>query len=130
MKIFYLFTCFVLTIFVNSCTTTRIVPVETVRVDSVFIAKVERDSIYQLDSVFVETKADTVFKTSLKYVYRDRIVRDTVNVVRCDTVAKIVEVEKRLSFWERAKLKTWSFFAVIVFIWCFIFVIKMWFGTS
>lgn len=98
--------------------------------DSVFIAKVERDSIYQLDSVFVETKADTVFKTSLKYVYRDRIVRDTVNVVRCDTVAKIVEVEKRLSFWERAKLKTWSFFAVIVFIWCFIFVIKMWFGTS
>ena len=73
--------------------------------DSVFIAKVERDSIYQLDSVFVETKADTVFKTSLKYVYRDRIVRDTVNVVRCDTVAKIVEVEKRLSFWQQKKLE-------------------------
>ena len=105
MKIFYLFTCFVLTIIVNACTITRYVPVETVRVDSVFIAKVVRDSIYERDSVFVETKADTVFKQCLKYVYRDRIVRDTVSVVRCDTVAKVVEVEKKLSFWEQKKLE-------------------------
>lgn len=101
----WLLSFIVLTIFVNSCTTTKVVPVESVRVDSVFIAKVVRDSIYERDSVFVETKADTVFKQCLKYVYRDRIVRDTVSVVRCDTVAKIVEVEKELSFWQQKKIE-------------------------
>lgn len=99
-----LFPFIVLTIFVNSCTTTRIVPVETVRVDSVFVAKVERDSIYQLDSVFVETKADTVYLSKVQYRYHDRIVRDTVNVLCCDTITKVVEVEKRLSRFEQLKL--------------------------
>ncbi|MBQ5663469.1 MAG: hypothetical protein IIV19_03445 [Bacteroidaceae bacterium] len=102
MRLFFIF---ILMILVAACTTTRIVPVETVRVDSVFVAKIERDSIYQRDSVFVAVKADTVFKTSLKYVYRDRIVRDTVSVLRLDTVAKVVEVEKRLSFWQQKKLE-------------------------
>ncbi len=102
MRLFFIF---ILMILVAACTTTRIVPVETVRVDSVFVAKIERDSIYQRDSVFVAVKADTVFKTSLKYVYRDRIVRDTVSVLRLDTVAKVVEVEKKLSFWQQKKLE-------------------------
>ena len=102
MRLFFLF---LLTMLVAGCTTTRIVPVETVRVDSIFVAKIERDSIYERDSVFVAVKADTVFKTSLKYVYRDRIVRDTVSVLRCDTIAKVVEVEKKLSFWEQKKLE-------------------------
>lgn len=100
----WLFPLIVLTIFVNSCTTTKYVPVETVRVDSVFVAKVERDSIYQLDSVFVETKADTVYLSKVHYRYHDRIVRDTVNVLCCDTITKVVEVEKRLSKIEQLKL--------------------------
>lgn len=100
-----LFVVVLFALLVGGCISTRYVPVETVRVDSVFIAKVVRDSIYERDSVFVETKADTVFKQCLKYVYRDRIVRDTVSVVRCDTVAKVVEVEKKLSFWEQKKLE-------------------------
>ena len=78
---------------------------ETVRVDSVFVAKVERDSIYERDSVFVAVKADTVFLSRVQYRYRDRFVRDTVSVLRCDTVTKIVEVEKPLSFWQQKKLE-------------------------
>lgn len=105
MKIFYLFTCFVLTIFVNACTTTKFVPVETVRVDSIIVARVASDSIYKRDSIFVAVKADTVFKTVSKYVYRDRLIHDTVRIVSCDTIARIVEVEKELSFWERQKLE-------------------------
>ena len=92
----------------EGCTTTKYVPVETVRVDSIFVAKVERDSIYERDSIFLAVKADTVFKTSLKYVYRDRIVRDTVSMLRCDTIVKIVEVEKPLSFWQQKKMKLGS----------------------
>ena len=97
-----------LTLLIEGCTTTKYVPVETVRVDSIFMAKVERDSIYQRDSIFVAVKADTVFKTSLKYIYRDRIVRDTVNVLCCDTIVKIVEVEKPLSFWKQKKMELGS----------------------
>ena len=97
-----------LTLLIEGCTTTKYVPVETVRVDSVFVAKVVRDSIYERDSVIVETKADTVFKQCLKYVYRDRIVRDTMNVLSCDTIIKIVEVEKPLSFWKQKKMELGS----------------------
>ena len=95
----------ILILFIGSCTSTRLVPVETVRVDSVFVAKIERDSIYERDSVFVAVKADTVFKTSLKYVYRDRLVRDTVFRLKCDTVTKVVEVEKPLTYWQRKKIE-------------------------
>ena len=91
--------------FLGSCTTTKYVPVETVRVDSVFVAKVERDSIYERDSVFVAVKADTVFLSRVQYRYRDRFVRDTVSVLRCDTVTKVVEVEKPLTFWQQKKLE-------------------------
>ena len=78
------------------------------RVDSIFVAKVERDSIYERDSIIVAVKADTVFKTKLKYIYRDRIVRDTMNVLSCDTIIKIVEVEKPLSFWKQKKMELGS----------------------
>lgn len=102
MRLFFLS---LLTIFVVGCTSVKYVPVETVRVDSVFVAKVERDSIYERDSLFVAVKADTVFLSRVQYRYRDRFVRDTVSVLRCDTVTKVVEVEKPLSFWQQKKLE-------------------------
>lgn len=96
-----LFLLFVLTIFVNSCVT-KYVPVESVRVDSVYVARVERDSIFEKDSVFVMAKADTVFVSRVQYRYRDRIVRDTLSVLQCDTITRVVE--KRLSRSERLKM--------------------------
>lgn len=98
-----LFILIVLTIFVNSCVT-KYVPVESVRVDSVYVARVERDSIYERDSVFVAVKADTVFVSKVQYRYRDRIVRDTLSVLQRDTITRVVEVEKRLSRSERLKM--------------------------
>lgn len=98
-RFFYLFAIALL----NSCTT-RYIPVESVRVDSVYVSKVQRDSIYEKDSIFVAVKADTVFFTKTQYRYRDRIVRDTVSVFRCDTITKVVEVEKKLSRIERLKM--------------------------
>lgn len=90
-----LFLLFVLTIFVNC--SPRIVPVTDVRVDSVYIARVQRDTIYERDSVLVYTQADTIYKEKYRYVYRDRLVTDTLWRERCDTVNTVVEVEKRLS---------------------------------
>ena len=78
---------------------------ETVRVDSVYLAEVQRDSIFVRDGVLVVVRGDTVFKTDLKYVYRDRVVRDTVVRLKCDTVTTGGEVEKALSFWQQRKLE-------------------------
>ena len=88
---------------VNSCGVTKYVPVESVRVDSVYVRQMQRDSIYERDSVFVAVKADTVFFTKTQYRYRDRVVRDTVKVLHCDTITKVVEVEKEPGFWLRKK---------------------------
>jgi len=50
-----------------------------------------RDSVIRHDSVYVNryTQGDTTYltKTVIKYVYKDRLVRDTVAVVRRDSVA-------------------------------------------
>lgn len=99
-----LFSLIILAVAAGACTTTKYVPVESVRVDSVYVARVERDSIYERDSVFVAVKADTVFVSKVQYRYRDRIVRDTLSVLQCDTITRVVEVEKRLSRREQLKM--------------------------
>ena len=101
MKIFLLFSAIILV----GCTTTKYVPVENVKVDSIYVAKIERDSIFERDSVFVAVKADTVFFSRVQYRYRDRIVRDTISVQRSDTITKVIEVEKSLSYWQQKKIQ-------------------------
>lgn len=101
MKMFILVSAVILV----ACTTTKYVPVESVKVDSVYVAKAQRDSIFERDSVYVAVKADTVFFSRVQYRYRDRILRDTVCVLSIDTISKIVEVEKRLTFWQQKKLQ-------------------------
>lgn len=101
LQVFLLF--FVLTLFVNGCAP-KVVPVERVKIDSVFIAQYQRDTIYRLDSVVIRTVADTVHKDAWRYIYHDRIVRDTVLKVRRDTVPRVVRVEKELSRMDRIKL--------------------------
>ena len=101
MKIFILFSAIILV----GCTTTKYVPVENVKVDSIYVAKIERDSIFERDSVFVAVKADTVFFSRGQDRYRDRIVRDTISVQRSDTITKVIEVEKSLSYWQQKKIQ-------------------------
>ena len=101
MKIFLLFSAIILV----GCTTTKYVPVENVKVDSIYVAKIERDSIYERDSVFVAVKADTVFFSRVQYRYRDRIVHDTICVQHSDTITKVIEVEKSLSYWQQKKIQ-------------------------
>lgn len=86
-----------------SCRTVY-VPVETVRTDSIFIKQYERDSIHTHDSVFVKSKADTIYINHWRTVYRDRVVRDTVFESRVDSVQNVVEVEKKLTKWQQTKM--------------------------
>ena len=77
---------------VCSCSTPRVG--ERIVRDSVYIDRLKRDSIYQRDSIYIIVKGDTVFKYQYKYSYRDKLVRDTVAVVRRDSIPYPVEVSK------------------------------------
>lgn len=92
-----------------SCRSVKYVPVETVKTDSVYVNKVQRDSIRLQDSIFVFVKGDTVRIEKYKYLYRDRVVRDTVRLVERDSVQVPVPVEKELSRWQRWKQEVGGF---------------------
>lgn len=92
-----------------SCRSVKYVPVETVKTDSVYVNKVERDSIRLQDSIFVFVKGDTVRIEKYKYLYRDRVVVDTVYKVQCDTIRVPYPVEKPLTRWQKWKLDLGGF---------------------
>lgn len=79
------------------------VPVETVRMDTAYVRNISRDSISVRDSVIVREAGDTVRITKWRYVYRDRVVRDTVFRQRVDSIPEIVAVERELTRWEKTK---------------------------
>lgn len=92
-----------------SCRSVKYVPVETVRTDSLYVNKVERDSIRLQDSIFVFVKGDTVRIEKYKYLYRDRVVVDTVYKAQCDTIRVPYPVEKPLTRWQKWKLDLGGF---------------------
>lgn len=106
------------------CTATRYVPVPSVSVDSVYVDRWQRDSVYLHDSVFVNqySKGDTVFvdKVVAKYQYKDRWRYDTVAVVRTDSVRVPYPVEKDLGWWEKTRLYSFPVLVAIVAVLAFI----------
>lgn len=101
-----------------SCRTTEYVPVEVVRSDTTYINKVQRDSIYQLDSVYILDRGDTVLITKIKYLYRDKLVRDTVYRSKVDSIQVPYPVEQQLTRWEQFRLDVggWAIASVIIII--------------
>ncbi len=95
-----------LAILCMSCRSIKYIPVETVKYDSVYINRIKYDSIYHLDSIFMSVKGDTVYMYKYKYQYRDKLIRDTVNISKRDSipypveVVKTVTVERKLSWWQ------------------------------
>lgn len=101
-----------------SCRTTEYVPVEVIKSDTTYINKVQRDSIYQLDSVYILDRGDTVLITKTKYLYKDRLVRDTVYRSRVDSIQVPYPVEQQLTRWEQFRLDVggWAIASVIIII--------------
>lgn len=87
-----------------SCRTVKYVPVETVKVDTTYINKLQRDSIYMLDSVYVKEKGDTVLIEKYKYLYRDKLVRDTMYISKADSIQVPYPVEKELTKWQQFRM--------------------------
>lgn len=101
-----------------SCRTTEYVPVEVIKSDTTYINKVQRDSIYQLDSVYILDRGDTVLITKTKYLYKDRLVRDTVYMSKTDSIQVPYPVERKLTRWEQIRLDIggWAIVTVIIII--------------
>ena len=101
---------------------TQYVPIETVKHDSVYINRIKYDSIYHKDSIYILIKGDTVYKYQYKYQYRDKIIRDTVNVTKRDSipypveVVKTVTVEKKLSWLQTTLIWTGGIFWVLAIV--------------
>ena len=93
----------VLTFFVNACTT-RYRSADNVRIDSVRVVQLQRDTVYEKDSTVIYLLGDTVYNTRYRYVYRDRLVRDTIYKSERDTITNVVEVEKRLTKVQQLKM--------------------------
>ena len=91
------------------CRSIKYVPVETVKTEKEYVDRWKRDSIYVRDSVFLFVKGDTVFKDKYHIMYRDRFVRDTINVDRTDSIQVPYPVEKPLSRWQNFKLSVGGF---------------------
>lgn len=89
---------------------TRTVVVETVRTDTTYITKHQRDSIYMKDSTHVseQQRGDTVLMkiTEWHTKYVDRAVHDTTYIAKTDSVPVPypveVKVQRELSWWQKA----------------------------
>ena len=91
-------------------------PVETVRMDSIYFTLHERDSVHIHDSVYVREQGDTVFVNKWHTVYRDRTTRDTTYIEREKKVGVPYPVEKELTWWQKAKIEFGEFSVGIIFV--------------
>lgn len=87
-----------------ACTRTVYEPVETVRTEY-------KDRVHEVqtadsvtDTRFVWVSGDTVVSWRDRVKWRERVVRDTVSVIRTDTVREPYPVERELTRWERTKM--------------------------
>lgn len=119
-RLLYLIIPYIILSSLAGCKSVQYVPVETVRTDSIYVDRYQRDSIYQRDSVFVNrwTAGDTIYQDKVvwKYVYRDKVKYDTVAILRSDTINVPYPVECKLSKWEQLKLNVggWAISIIII----------------
>lgn len=121
-RLLFLIIPYIILSLLAGCKSVQYVPVETVRTDSIYVDRYQRDSIYQRDSVFVNRwiAGDTIYQDKVvwKYVYRDKVKYDTVTTLRSDTINVPYPVECKLSKWEQLKLNVggWAISIIIIIV--------------
>lgn len=97
-----------LTSAICSCRSVQYVPVESVKIDSVYLSKVMRDSVYIKDSVFI-VKGDTIREYRYKYIYKYKDRFDTVYSEKIDSIRVPYPVESQLTKWQKFKQSVGGF---------------------
>lgn len=100
---------FVSGLILSSCSRDVVRVVEKTRVDTLYTASKDRDSIFVHDSIYerVEARNDTIYinKFRTRTGYRDKLRTDIIYRVKVDSIPYPVEVEKevnRLYWWQTA----------------------------
>lgn len=92
----------------TSCTTTKVVTVEKVKIDTTYITKWQRDSVWLHDSTIVREKGDTVLVEKWHTKYKEKQVHDTIYKSRVDSIPVPYPeeklVEKELTWWQQTRL--------------------------
>ena len=93
--------------------------IETVYVrDTTYISKVQVDSVFKRDSIFVKEQNDTIYVYKEKVRDRYRLLRDTVYQHSVDSVyvdkVREVKVEKHLNAWQKFRLHGFWVLAAMV----------------
>lgn len=99
----------------------RIVEVPVTKIEYKDRVKEKVDSVYIHDSTYMYVDSDTIYVYQYRNVYRDKIYRDTVSVVRVDSIAVPYPVERELTFWEKAQMNISKIFFIV-----FGFVVLFW----
>ena len=110
--------CFLLISVFCSCNSVKYVPVETVKHDSIYINKVQVDSVYHRDSIYVVDKGDTVFLYKDRYIYKYKDRTDTLYVTNTNSIQVPYPVEKELTKWQQFRMDFggWAIAAVIIIV--------------
>lgn len=97
-----------ITLLFGSCTRKVYVPTETVRTEykDRVVENLRVDTVAMRDSVAVYVNGDTVRITKYRDRLRTRIIErhDTCTVTKTDSVQVPVQVERKLTRWERTKM--------------------------
>ena len=106
---FWLFIALLVVGWLTSCTTTeRVVTVQKVKIDTTYIIKHQRDSVWLHDSIRVSEKGDTIRIEKWHTKYIEREVHDTLYQASHDTIPQPYPVEKivpaELSWWQQARI--------------------------
>lgn len=105
---------------------TEYVPVESVRYDSVMIETLMRDSVFVRDSVYLQEKGDTVYKYKDRfvYVYKNRV--DTFFAEKIREIEVPVQVERKLTWWERVKLNYAEWVIAVLVAIALVYALRQW----
>ena len=100
--------------------------IENVRTQIEYRDRIQRDSLYVHDSIYVyqHQKNDTVYmdKYVYKYAFKDRFIHDTTYIAHHDTTTVVKEVPAKLTKIQQTKLDSYGILVAILLalaIWCF-----------
>lgn len=106
-KSVYILFAIIALLFAVSCTSTRYVPVESVRTEIEYRDRLQTrtDSIHITDSIYIKEKGDTILIERWRTQYRDRLVTDTATVFVSvtDSIQVPYPVPTPLTSWQKFK---------------------------
>ena len=116
-----------LLLLLNSCSP-RIVEHIRYQHDTTYVAKIQVDSVFRRDSIFIREKNDTVFQYVERIRNHYKFVHDTTYIHQTDTVIveqlKEVKVEKALTPWQNFKMVLGTIAFIAIFVLAAVFFVK------